>query len=152
MNIFVLDTNPVVAAQMQCNRHVVKMCLETAQLLSTACGGPYKPTHINHPCSVWTRSNRVNYNWLVMHGLALCEEYGERYGKVHKCEAIISSLANRANDFPIGFTDFVQCMPDQYKDKNAVIAYRTYYHSKADFAVWPEDKVPYWWQPELISV
>ena len=49
MNIFYLDPDPVAAAQMQCDKHVVKMALETAQILSTVLGGPYKPTHAKHP-------------------------------------------------------------------------------------------------------
>lgn len=36
MNIFVLDKNPVIAAQLQCDKHVVKMIVESAQMLSTA--------------------------------------------------------------------------------------------------------------------
>lgn len=36
MNIFYLDENPVIAAEWMVDRHVVKMILESAQLLSTA--------------------------------------------------------------------------------------------------------------------
>lgn len=146
MNVFILDTNPVTAAQMQCNKHVVKMCLETAQILSTINGGPYKPTHANHPCTLWAKANRTNYNWLIMHGLALCEEYTHRYGKKHKCQDIIASLANKGAELPVGVSKFVQCMPDQYKHKDPVVAYRRYYHSKADFAAWAGRDAPYWWQ------
>ena len=35
MNIFYLDKDPVVAAQMSCDKHVVKMILESAQMLCT---------------------------------------------------------------------------------------------------------------------
>lgn len=149
MNIFALDTNPVIAAQMQCDKHVVKMCLETAQMLSTIAGGPYKPTHANHPCTQWASANRTNYHWLVMHGLALCEEYTHRYGKEHKCQAVIASLANKGASLPIGATDFVQCMPDEYKDTLPVVAYRQYYHSKAAFAKWTKREVPSWWMADV---
>lgn len=149
MNVFVLDTNPVIAAQMQCDKHVVKMVLETAQMLSTIADGPYKPTHANHPCTKWARANRTNYNWLVMHGLALCEEYTYRYGKVHKCQAIIASLANKGNQFPIGVSEFAQAMPDEYKHTDPVTAYRQYYHSKSDFAVWSKRPAPYWWNDPI---
>ena len=36
MNIFILDRNPVKAAQMLCDRHIPKMIVESAQMLSTA--------------------------------------------------------------------------------------------------------------------
>ena len=36
MNIFALSSDPIASAQMMVDRHVVKMILETAQLLSTA--------------------------------------------------------------------------------------------------------------------
>lgn len=147
MNIFVLDTNPVIAAQMQCNQHVVKMTLETAQILSTVAGGPYMPTHAKHPCTLWAGANRTNYNWLVMHGLALAEEYTRRYGRQHKSQAVIALLANRGAALPIGITPFVQCMPDEFKDKDPVVAYRKYYRSKAGFATW-KTQPPYWWNQQ----
>lgn len=144
INIFVLDYNPVLAAQYQADKHVIKQTLETAQILSTIAGGPYKPTHANHPCTLWAKANRTNFNWLVMHGLSLCEEYTRRYAKRHKCQSVIDSLANRSLDFPVGISEFVQCMPDQYRDSDPVRAYRKYYHSKAEFATW-KTKPPYWW-------
>jgi len=36
MNIFALDTCPIISAQLQCDKHVVKMIVESAQMLSTA--------------------------------------------------------------------------------------------------------------------
>ena len=75
MNIFYLDEDPVLAAQMHCDKHVVKMILESAQLLSTAHllidgdeladeRGLYKATHKNHPSSKWVRDSSENYEWL----------------------------------------------------------------------------------------
>lgn len=143
MNIFVLDTNPVLAAQYQADKHVVKMCLETAQILSTVAGGPYKPTHVKHPCVIWAGQNLTNYRWLVRHGLALCAEYTLRYGKRHKSQDIIESLQH-FDQLPVGVTPFVQCMPDEFKDPDPIVAYRKYYHSKAHFATW-KTQPPYWW-------
>ena len=149
MNIFVLHPNPVEAAKMQCDKHVVKMVLETAQILSTINGGPYKPTHQNHPCTLWAKANRTNYNWLVNHGLALCTEYTHRYGKRHRCQDVILQAAEHVEHYPIGVSDFVQCMPEQYKHRDAITAYRQYYHSKARFARWTKRPAPHWWmQPE----
>lgn len=146
MNIFILSTNPVEAASMQCNKHVVKMILETAQMLSTISGGPLKPTHQNHPCTLWAGRNRTNYEWLARHGLALCQEYTLRYGKVHSCQSIIERLAEPPSNIPVGISEFVQCMPDQYKHKDPVTAYRRYYHSKARFAKWRQPaEIPFWW-------
>ena len=90
MNIFVLDTRPALAAQYHNNAHCIKMILETAQLLSTAIWyhhnaqdfsslGLYKPSHIKHPCALWTKTSRANFLWLCELGLALCEEKRFRY-------------------------------------------------------------------------
>lgn len=147
MNIFILDTNPELAAQMQCDKHVVKMVLESAQILSTVCGGPYKPTHQNHPCVLWASRNRVNFAWLRKHALALCAEYTARYGRVHKCQAVIEAV-RPPRTLPIGITEFVQCMPEQFRGSDPVQAYRKYYHSKS-FAQWNRGRpAPYWWNQE----
>lgn len=61
MNIFALHQDPQIAAQMHCDKHVVKMILESAHMLSTICGEGYKPTHQNHPCTKWARSSRSNF-------------------------------------------------------------------------------------------
>lgn len=102
MNIFVLDENPQVAAKMHNDKHVVKMILESAQLL---CGVhhmtdpltteqvPYKLSHKNHPCSIWARQCVENYIWLCDLGLSLCEEYTYRYGKRHKSQDVIEWLS-----------------------------------------------------------
>jgi len=111
MNIFYVNSDPEVAARSMVDRHVVKMILETAQLLSTAhrvidgeeyvgqtqtgrkakrwrlSGNAdaimYAATHINHPSAVWVRENSANYNWLYDHLLALGREYTYRYGRTH---------------------------------------------------------------------
>lgn len=146
MNIFILDINPVLAAQYQCDKHVVKMVLESAQILSTINGGPYKPTHANHPCVAWARENSGNYAWLALHAIALCHEYTTRYGKRHKCEDIIADLLCIPFSIPREYrTPFIQCMPEQYRGDDAVKAYRRYYVSeKAKFARWTNRNIPQW--------
>jgi hypothetical protein len=118
MNIFGLSESPVTAAQMMVDCHVVKMILETAQLLSTAHrvldgelyidktsngrnikrwrlsdsdmeSALYKATHVNHPCAIWCRQSHNNYQWLFEHFEALCDEYTYRYGKVHKTDTLL---------------------------------------------------------------
>ena len=92
MNIFVLDNDPIVAAQSQSDKHVVKMVLETAQMLCAAFPpgeAPYKRSYYNHPCTVWARKSDDNYYWLCRHGIALSVEYTHRYGKRHKSQDVI---------------------------------------------------------------
>lgn len=151
MNIFVLDENPARAAEMACDKHVVKMVLETAQMLCSvvrASGGwaPYRKTHSRHPCTLWAAQSAANWEWLLNHGAALCAEYTKRYGKRHKSQSVIEYCKN----FPIEFetqepTPFAQAMPEEYKNENAVQAYRAYYHGeKSSFATW-RTNVPKWW-------
>ena len=150
MNIFVLSEDPVEAARAQCNKHVVKMLRESAQLLITAFPPgttPYKHTHVNHPCAKWARASLANYAWLLEHARALCDEYTKRYGKVHKSEEVIASL-DRAPSVPDGpMTPFAQAMPATYRREDPVKAYRAYYVSeKARFARWaPRAEPPEWW-------
>ena len=140
MNIFYLDRDPAEAARMQCDRHVVKMILETAQLLSTAHheldgeSPAYKPTHKNHPSAVWVRSSAAAYGWAWKHLRALGVEYYKRYGKHHKTiREHITALGRLPYNIPEGdFTDPPQCMYDDCKHEDTVIAYQQYYNAKAD--------------------
>lgn len=157
MNIFVLDNNPAIAAQMQCDKHVVKMILETGQMLATAhhvLGNNTmvdlpKKTHENHPCSKWCRESDINYFWLYCHFLSLLDEYTYRYTKQHKWEMYSVAFGWLPINIPIGKrTPFPLCMPDEYKvDGNVVQSYRNYYiGDKASFAKWNKTrKAPDWW-------
>jgi len=137
MNIFFLSLNPTEAARLHCDKHVVKMILETAQLLYTAHWvyesplpeGAYRKTHPNHPSARWVRESLVNYRWLCALGMALCEEYTYRYGKVHKTEPHLRWLtANSPIQLvDVGWTLPRLAMPDEFKDKDPVVAYRRYY-------------------------
>lgn len=159
MNIFVLDLDPRQAAQMQVDKHVVKMILETAQLLSTArflygASGTYKPTHQGHPCTKWAAESAHNYAWLWHHGMALCEEYTFRYGKRHKSQDLFEGELRHIPAIPrIGRTPFAQAMPDEFKHPDPVIAYRRYYiGAKAHFAKWTNRAEPLWFtlaNPEI---
>lgn len=148
MNIFYLDSRPDVAARAMCDKHVVKMILETAQLLSTAhrildgkeqtIVSPiskrrkkiwvlpderneilYSATHVNHPCAKWTRETNNNYNWLYCHFMTLLVEYTYRYGKQHKCEELKALLSNPPHNIEIGYLKPLPlAMPDEYKIPN----------------------------------
>lgn len=157
MNIFVLDEDIALCAQYHMDKHIVKMPLETAQMLSTAVKyydpeveGIYKPTHLSHPCSVWARTTRSNFLWLCELGLQLCTEFDYRYHKTHACEQIIEICRAYDDLIPEGpITPFAQAMPNRYKNENAVTAYRNYYiHEKAHIASWRNGNVPYWWVPK----
>ena len=139
MNIFYLDPHPAVAARQCCDKHVVKMILESAQLLCTAhrvCDGDnycndynlYKKTHENHPSAIWVRKSTDNYQWLHELFFFLLIEYYARYGKIHKCTELYDALIKVPDN--IGsekFTKLPQCMPEEYKTDDYVQSYRNYY-------------------------
>lgn len=142
MNIFVLDRSPEVSARMMCDAHVVKMIVESCQILSTVnhlrgyvVG--YKPTHIHHPCVQSVYNNRDNEKWLIWHCLSLIEEYQYRYGKTHASTKILDDLSSMVNDYQWNdqSLSFPKCMDDEFKiggdDLDGVInSYRNYYLHK----------------------
>ena len=140
MNIFFLDFNPQRAAEYHCDKHVIKMIIETAQMLYSAHwvmgpqdlpAGAYRIAHANHPCSIWVRESLENYKWLCQLGYWLCREYQYRYGdkKQHRTQAHIEWLIKNPPRTLKGdmITELPQAMPHQYKHRNPVIAYQTYY-------------------------
>jgi len=135
MNIFYLDKCPKKAARLQYNKHVVKMILESAQMLCTAHhhygngdNVPYKKAHYNHPSTIWVRQNSIHYDWLYDHMRALGNEYTKRYNKTHLSITKCKDLGRFPNDIPrTEFTQPPQCMPDEYKDKCSIQAYWNYY-------------------------
>jgi len=155
MNIFVLDADPKVAATMLCDKHVVKMILESAQMLSTVAYAyghtpRYRPTHTKHPCTLWVGESKSNWKWLVAHSLEMCREYTRRYGKVHKSQAVIQWCVDNQTGPSIdsGQTPFRLAMPDIYKTNNPVESYRNYYlGEKSRFARW-KTGAPSWWTLE----
>ncbi len=135
MNIFYLHRKRKKCVKYHVDKHVIKMILETAQLLCTAIwimGGeaPYKKTHVNHPCTIWARKSKHNWIWLRRFGLYLCKEYTYRYGKIHKTQKILEQL--KCPNLPVtSFTEPPQCMPEEYKvEGNTVQAYRNYYNGE----------------------
>jgi len=157
MNIFILDIDTNNCAQYHIDKHCVKMILETTQLLNNAAIAHYpgydpiyRQTHKNHPCSLWVCRSRANFDWLAQLGLALCKEYTFRYGKIHKCQAYIETLAAKTSRLTMpddGLTQFALCMPEQYRVADPVESYRRYYRSdKAYIAKWTKRPEPYWWR------
>ena len=151
MNIFAVDKDPKISAQQLCDKHVVKMILESAQMLCSAYpngDAPYKRAFYNHPCTIWARESQENYEWLLAHAYAMCQEYTRRYGKVHKSIYAIEWCGKNYIKLQLpqkGLTEFAQAMPEQYKNKCSVTAYRSYYNGeKAGFATWKKRETPKW--------
>ena len=159
MNVFYLDQCPVKSAKAQCDKHVVKMILETAQILSTAhrvldgderadADGLYKATHKNHPSAVWARDNSENYDWLWQHMDALLKEYTARYHKTHKTERLLHHLWEHPKNITHGdFTPPPQCMPNDYQCSDSVVAYRNYYQQdklSQPWAKYAHTEAPAW--------
>lgn len=136
MNIFVTDKCYKLCAQSLDDKRVIKMILETAQLLSTAVyinsGNKYedlyKPTHIKHPCTIWAAKTRGNWIWLYNYLKALCKEYNFRYGRVHAIEKKLL-LEQYKSFIPEGsILNFVNCTRSEAIDFRDKIyqAYRNY--------------------------
>lgn len=152
MNIFYLDQDVKKCAMYHADRHVVKMIVESTQILCSAYYftgeskfSPYKLTHKNHPCCVWVRESIINWLWLKELALALCEEYTYRYGKIHKCEPIIQSLKTPALP-DAGFTKFRCAMDEKYIiSENPIENYRNYYREgKRHLWNWKKRSPPHW--------
>ncbi len=159
MNIFYFDECPVVSAEAQPDKMLVKMPLETAQMLCTAHRvldgdeyadehGLYKEAYKNHPCTIWARESRGNYEWLYIHFLALAMEYTYRYGKEHlSYTKLHEPLEKHPDNISKGdMTPLAQAMPDEYKNDNPVVAYRDYVIHEKHYAKWEKNREkPKWW-------
>jgi hypothetical protein len=145
MNVFFLNFDPKICAESHCDKHVVKMIIEYAQLMSTAHRvldgkeyidktangrsikrwrmedpkyetGLMKASHVNHPSGVWTRQSKENYIWLNRMWNYLLAEYTQRYGKHHACEKYRDVLYAWPENIPDGpFTQPPPAMPDYCK-------------------------------------
>jgi hypothetical protein len=157
MNIFYLHPDAKTCAEMHVDKHVVKMIIEYAQLMSTAHrvidGNEYydktsngrkikrwfhpdsefdyglmKASHVNHPSGVWCRANKENYQWLYTLWTHLLAEYTYRYGKIHACEKYDKYLVVTPKNIPEGkFYPPTPAMPDDCKIGDVLLSYRKYY-------------------------
>jgi RNase P subunit RPR2 len=171
LNIFYLDKNPKASAEMHVDKHVSKMLVEYAQLMSTShrvCDGTkiqklnkigrkmttythpnmetdlYKSCHVNHPSNIWLRQSIENYEWLYEMWLCLHKEFQIRYGKDHMSYVKLKKVLKNP---PVNCTNspFTQAMPDDVKDTDSVVAYRNYYRKyKKHIATW-KTEVPAWY-------
>lgn len=188
MNIFVLHENPVIAAQMHCDKHIPKMIIEHTQMLaatyyhtigisrkkeisenqdivnalfegfprknSDGHVHPYGISHVNHPCTVWTRESRANWIWLLECTKELCNEFERRWKHKHSISKILDWMEQRIPFIPdIPITAFAQAMPICFKHIDAETAYRQYYAMKTGYMKieWKYSQSPEWWTSDLIK-
>tara|TARA_B100001989_G_scaffold201441_1_gene149873 strand:+ start:155 stop:694 length:540 start_codon:yes stop_codon:yes gene_type:complete len=157
MNIFVTNIDPYISAQVLPDKHVVKMPLETCQMLSIIYSKWYydwgelhkkdgtayfteKGAFRNHPCTQWAAESLFNTAWLIQHGCALVDEYKYRYGKIHGCARTLSEAkimfhmcASEVTTCYCMVKSFTRAMPDEWKyDKSidTITAYKRYINSK----------------------
>lgn len=123
MNIFYLSADPVVAAAGHCNKHLPKMIVEAAQLLScihrqtgSAPAGAYAATRAaprSHPVMVWLAESAANFTWAADLGFALAARYTAIYGRTHKSEAVLRAVAAPPRGLPrVGRTPMRACVPE----------------------------------------
>ena len=149
MNIFYLSENIEKCVKYHVDKHIVKMPIETTQLLSASSrllgvNQGYKLSHAHHPDVKWAMESKENWEWLRNFGLALCKEYTYRYGRIHASQSIIDSMINPVKESK-GFTPPPQCMPEIYKNENCVWAYRNYYcGDKRRLFTWKGRPKPLW--------
>lgn len=164
MNIFYTHHSPYISAINLPDKLVVKMVLESAQMLSSAhrlTDGSklsveqdkelYRITHENHPSNLWARSSLQAYSWLYHHFISLCDEYTHRYGKTHACDKkfrIIFREPPRLIERSLVFVEPPLCMPEKYFSNSVALSYRKYMVAeKSYFAKWEKDpsRKPDWW-------
>jgi len=158
MNIFAIEGTGnnidwIASAKSQDNYRVVKMILESCQMLCTNLNylygeqvTPYRSVMLNHPCTKWARESSANFEALIEHTMAMIEEYTERFGKIHKCAEVLdkciklydSSMFNKHEP-----TLPAMAMPPHFRSDDIVESYRKYYASKPRMR-YPKDKVPDW--------
>ena len=178
MNIFYLDHNHKLCAQMHTDRHCVKMILEYAQLLCTTHHVVdryldeegwvvhvndelrhklYKETHICHPSAQWVRKSTQHYNWLYNLFTELCDEYTYRYGKVHKSDTKLREILKNPPKLleDNGFVQPTQAMPMVYQMKDSISAYQLYYNRQKRIsrdgkrATWTKREIPTFMQKAM---
>jgi hypothetical protein len=151
MNIFVLDEDHTRSSEYHVNSHIIKMPLESAQMLCTCVSHfgletPYKPTHKKHPCNLWLLESLDNFYWLCDLGIALCKEYTFRYGKRHKCQDVIEWCRNNPPKLESkGLTKQPLAMPEECKKDSVISSYRNYYNTdKKHLHSWKNRNKPFW--------
>jgi len=145
MNIFFLDNDIQKSVQSHCDKHVVKLILESYQML-TVCSHAY----IHHPMTQWVRFTRQNFEYCQQYFILLLDEYKYRYDRQHSYAALVSNIVHDDNLSSGGMTPPPLCMPRKcivYGLDNPVTSYRNYYRYKDrnQFIMrWTRRDVPVW--------
>ncbi len=158
MNIFVLDTEPSVAARYHSDVHLRAMIKESAQMMSTTHrlykpdAPVYKITHVNHRCVRWVRQSVTNYEWLydLFHYMHI--EYVARFNKPHLSYTLLHEYLKEPPEYldDIGLTTFAQAMPIMYRQPDVVQAYRNFYCTKLHFCHWSPPGYKPWWVADYL--
>ena len=151
LNLYALHANPFVAGTMQHDVHTRKMFLESTQMGATVCrelgfndddlikysivtkaGTPYKSTHAKHPCVLWILESPANRGWFINHLIMMSAECQARFKKKYACTMPAMGIARLFDDYNLvadweDHTPFAQAMPEEYRNEDAVQAYRDYY-------------------------
>ncbi len=164
MNIFAIEGDEktgqidwIKSGKSHDNYRVVKMILESCQLLSTALNvhglkGPYKSFNPKHPSTMWVIESSANFDDLVNLTISLLDEYGLRFKKTHKCEQVLKQILKTYNPsvFPSNkSTPLRLAMPNEFKTDNPVLSYRNYWLTKPNVR-YPENKVPSWFKERRV--
>lgn len=151
MNIFILDDEIQNSVKYLDDLRVVKMVLESVQMLSTVSQGQlgiieglYKPTHKNHPCTKWVGESESNWKWMIEYTAALCEEYTLRFGKRHKSQSVLEIIEKLPLTFTLkAKTKNCLVMPMEFRTDEVVLSYRKFYASKANLR-YRRSEPPFW--------
>ena len=157
MNVFACDPSPEVSARSLADRHVVKMVLETAQILSTTVrelglddSDLYKSTHLHHPIVVACIHDSGYRDWVIRHGRALAREYTHRYDRFHVSSFVLDRAAHRLRRLgpPSVLTSFPLAMPEELQSDDPHESYRRYLATKyarwGPMARWTRRTRPAW--------
>jgi hypothetical protein len=163
MNIFILHDDPEVCARYHVDKHVVKMIVESAQMLSTVMRERadidfgYKACYINHPCTRWVGETFDNWHWLLKLGIQLGREYTHRFGKRHATSDVLLGVRDHMHRMMTvlgddGMTPFYPCVSERFKKYDPVTAYRLYYYfQKVRLHKWTKREVPHFIKSDVDS-
>ena len=152
MNIFYLDEDLALCAQYHCDSHVVKMILESVQILCTVLhekglSAPYRATHSRHPCVIWAGESLENWLWLKGLTAELDKEYRYRFSKEQSHKSFTISQDLLLPPLPsLGLTERPLVMPDEYKIIGHLIdSYRQLYaYGKKHLLKYTKRSQPFW--------
>ena len=176
MNIFAVDNSPMASAMCLPDKHVLKMPVETSQMLAVCLGYEHglglgrirkrdgefysQSAFRNHPCTVWARASHANLAWLIVHGQMLCVEFMHRYGKRHSCMTALGDASHLFGQTGYGLgiycchDEFARAMPEDLKSDttiDSITAYRRYLIREKKWAKWCRDprRKPEWWNDQV---